>query len=314
MLLHIVYSLLAIIGLMLGANIVILYSQKISKKMNISEFFIGLTLFSVITSLPEIIAHIIASIDILKKPLISGTLSGIVLGTNIGSNIIQITLITGIVGLFGKLICDNKFLKRDYIFMLFSILLLFFFSLTGHFISRIEGFVLIIMYIIYVARLTKAERITTKRAGIAKELILILVGFVMLLFSANQILNESVLFSKYFGISGTFIGTMIIGVITALPELTTSIIALIKKSPHFSLGTLVGSNITNPLLAVGIGALISGYKVSSSLLYFDLPFWFLISFIGFFLFWYGKYLSKKQALVLISGYLLYAALNIAFFR
>ncbi len=313
MLLHIVYSLLAIIGLILGANIVILYSQRISKKMNISEFFIGLTLFSVITSLPEITAHVIASIDILKKPSLSGTLSGIVLGTNIGSNIIQITLITGIVGLFGKLVCDNKFLKRDYIFMLFSILLLLFFSLTGHFISRLEGLILITMYILYVAKLTKAERITARRVSITKELILILTGFVILLFSANQILNESVFFSEYFSISGTFIGTMIIGVITALPELTTSIIALVKKSPHFSLGTLVGSNITNPLLAVGIGALISGYKVSLSLLYFDLPFWFLISFIGFFLFWFGKYLSKKQALVLITSYVVYAVLNIVFF-
>lgn len=312
---------MGIIGLIFligGAEIVVFSAKRIAKKLGLSDFFVGLTLLSILTSLPEITEHVVASIDILNKPALAKVLAGVALGTNIGSNIVQITLIVGIVGLFGKLLCDDKFLKRDYLYMLFSIIILFLFSLTNKFISRIEGGVLIIMYLFYVLWLSKDEKLSLKfknkkRKSISSELVFSVVGFLVLLFGAQQILVQGVFFSEYFKISGTFIGTMIIGIATALPELATALVALKNKSSGLSLGTLIGSNITNPLFALGLGALISGYHVANSLLWFSLPFWFFISVIGFFLFWFGKYLSKKQALVLIAGYLVYAVINIKFF-
>ncbi len=303
----------ALFGLILGAEFVVHAAKKLAKRLGISEFFIGLTLLSVLTSLPEITEHIIASITILKYPLQMDVLSEIALGTNIGSNIIQITLITGIVGLFGKLICDSKFLKKDYMFMLAGIVLLWVFSLGG--INRYEGIILTLLYIGYIIFLSRSENAQEKiKTGkLSSEIFFIAMGFTLLIFCANYILKQAVWFSETYNISGSLIGTLIIGVATALPELTTAITALFSKSSRMSLGTLVGSNITNPMLAIGLGAMISGYSVSSPLFYFDIPFWFGISFLGLLLFWKGKYLNKYEAIILILSYFAYFILRLSLF-
>jgi len=319
LLVHFLFGFLALAGLLLGAELIISSAKRIAKRLGLSEFFVGLTLLSVLTSLPEIMQHIVASIDIIKGVASRALLSGIVVGTNIGSNIIQITLITGIVGLFGTLKCRDRFLRKDYFLMLLSILLLFFFSLTDSFINQLEGIILFALYMFYLAALSKEENFSYKVShDISKsrtlfDFLLMAVGFVAMYFGADHILKEAVYFSETYHLSGSLIGSLIIGVATALPELTTAVTALLKKSSGLSLGTLVGSNITNPTMALGLGAMISGYYISPQILWFDLPYWFIISFIGFFLFWKGKYLSKPQAVVLVVGYTAYVLLRLKLF-
>ncbi len=313
---HLIFGILAMAGLVFGAQIVIYGAKHIAIKLGLSEFFVGLTLLSILTSLPEMIEHIVASLDILRGGP-AGVLAGVAIGTNIGSNIIQITLITGLVGLIGTLVCDEDFIKKDYVFMLISILILFLFAFTGSHISRLEGGILFSMYLLYLYSLQRKEgikeKLKVKHNPLAWDFILIALGFIALLFSADHLLKEAVFFSQAYGIEGSLIGTLIIGVATSLPEFTTAMVALIKRSSGLSLGTLIGSNITNPLLALGLGAMISGYSVENSLLWFDLPFWFGISVVGYFLFLKGKHLSNKEALVLIFGYFLYVGLRLAIF-
>ncbi|RLE42927.1 hypothetical protein DRJ48_02360 [Candidatus Woesearchaeota archaeon] len=316
---HILLGVIALAGLLLGAELVIRGAKNIALRLGLSEFFVGLTLLSILTSLPEITEHVVASIDILKGIGPPATLAGVAIGTNVGSNIIQITLITGVVGLFGLLICNKRFLKIDYVFMLFAIMLLWGFAYTGMYISRVEGVTLFLLYMGYLFYQNRHEKIIekfslrSKKKGLLKECLLVAVGFVMLVYGANHILKQAVFFSETYNVSGSLIGTLIVGVATALPELTTSLTAVIKKSAGLSLGTLVGSNITNPLMALGLGAAISGYPIGNALVWFDIPFWFGISLLGFFLFWKGKYLSKPQAITLIIGYLVYLSLRLRLF-
>lgn len=309
-----VLLLIGLVGIWFGAGFVVVNSQKLAKIMGINETFIGLTVLSIGTSLPEIFTHIVTSLSNLKGI----ESSGISVGTNIGSNIIQITFIVGLVALFGRIHTTRKFLNKDYLIMLGSIFMLFLFSYSG-FISRVEGLILVAAYLVYLYFLAEKEELVGKieRKHSHKHTLLYLsligVGIAALLFFANIVVKNALTLTVVWNVSHTFIGTMVIGVSTALPELTTAIRAILKGSAGMSLGTLVGSNITNPLLALGIGAMISGYSISPGIIFFDLPFWFFVSLLPFFLLMRKKGIAKWGAVALIACYAIYVGAKLIFF-
>ena len=307
--LSVVILLVSLVGVLAGADLIVNGAVRIARSLNVSEAFIGLTVLSVGTSLPEIFTHIMSSIEVLRGQTAA---AGISIGTNVGSNVIQITLILGLVGIFSRLRSDHLTLRRDYVVMLGGILLLFLLGLNG-FIGRIEGVVLALLYIAYLIYLGKNEKVVEHNRYKTNYLwdgTILVIGFVLLLFCADLVVDEALLVASDLGVATTFIGTMIIGVATALPELTTSIMALVKRSADLSLGTLIGSNITNPMLALGIGAAISGYEISRSVLFFDIPFWFIVSLIGLAFFWKKMELRHWQAGVMVAFYGVFAFFQI----
>tara|TARA_B100000315_G_C14229404_1_gene430204 strand:- start:36 stop:641 length:606 start_codon:yes stop_codon:yes gene_type:complete len=197
--------------------------------------------------------------------------------------------------------------------MLASILFLFFMSLNN-FIGRLEGFSLVLMYIIFIVWLSKKERLIKKNS---KKLELIyfislIVGFAFLTISTKTVVNNAIALSQIWGVSESLIGALIIGTATALPEFTTALIAILRGSTSMSIGTLIGSNITNPLFALGIGAMISGYTIDASIIWYDLPFWFFVSLLVMLFFKRKNDLNKKEAITLIVFYITYAILRIKF--
>ncbi len=309
--LEIILFILGVLGIWFFAGLVVDAAQRIAKHFNISEEFIGLTILSIGTSLPEIFTHIIASIDILKGI----DASGLAVGTNIGSNIIQITFVLGFIALLTKVHSDKKILKRDYLVMLGSILLLFLLSLNST-ISRAEGIFITAAYIVYLIMIARKEKVIERnkfKTDLLRDSLFIIVGIVALLYSANLVVSNALKISSLWNLSGSFIGTVIVGVGTALPEMTVALRAILKGSTGISLGTLIGSNITNPMFALGIGAIISGYKISPVLLYFDLPFWFAVSLIALYFFWRKLKFEKKEAIVMIILYIIYVLVKLKFF-
>jgi len=127
---------------------------------------------------------------------------------------------------------------------------------------------------------------------------------------ATWVVKNTLFFADLWGIEQTFFGLVIIGVSTALPELTTALRGVMKGVKNMSLGVLIGSNITNPLLALGLGAAISGYTVSRTIQFFDIPFWFFISALALLFFHRDKKLSKWSATVLILAYICYVGYKI----
>lgn len=291
-------------------------SLRISKQLGISKLFIGLTIISIGTSLPEIFTHIASSLSILKGL----DASGVAVGTNIGSNIIQITLILGLVGLLAKVKSSKTIQKRDGLIMLGGIALLWLLGLNG-FISRLEGAVLAGLYIIYLFYLSRKEKnleelfefdksnshnklILSKQArhNIVVASGVLVAGIAVLLLTSKLVVDNALFLANFFGIAQTLIGTMVIGVSTALPELTTALMGIKRGAKNLSLGVLIGSNITNPMLALGIGAAISGYTMAKELLWVDLPFWFAISAIALLFFQKDHRLSKPASYILIISY------------
>jgi len=304
----------------LSAELIITAATKIAKHYNVSETFIGLTILSIGTSLPELGTHIAASIKILQ----GADVSGLAVATNIGSSTIQISAILAIIGLFMIIKTDKEFLRKNYMVSLYAIVLLFIFSLN-HLISRFEGFVLIVLYIIYIYYLAKAEHFTIKKndinnntkkekkeqkKDIVKNMILLIISFVILLTCSSFVVTAGEKLAAEWNVGDSLIGISLIGIGTALPELTTALAALKRKSSGMSLGVLVGSNITNPLFALGIGALISGYTINSTILWIDIPVWFTISFIVLLMMWDKLQLNKKDSIILLFLYFLYLAFRI----
>jgi cation:H+ antiporter len=309
---------LGVIGLWFGAGLTIEGARKVARHFKISQLFIGLTVLSIGTSLPEIFTHVASSIKIL-----SGIdASGVAVGTNIGSDIIQITLIMGILALFATVRSTKDMLKRDGMIMIGAIVLLWLFGLNG-ILSQLEGMILVILYITYLVILTRKEKNIKelisphhkaferkKKNHVLKHVSHVIIGIVMLSFASYWVVENTLFFAKIFGIEQTFLGLIVIGISTALPELTTAIRGIMKGVKTMSLGVLIGSNITNPMLAIGIGAAISGYTISNTILWFDIPFKLVMSVLVIALFWKKNKLTKWQAGFLIASYFAYVAYKI----
>lgn len=318
---EVILFILGLVGLWIGAHLAIDGSLKIAKELKISKLFIGLTIISIGTSLPEIFTHIASSIEILRGV----NASGVAIGTNIGSNIIQITFILGIIGLLATVRSSKKIQTRDGIVMLGGIALLFLLGLNGV-ISRLEGLLLSGLYLGYLYYLyTKEENLEElfNHKGHEKYMLSkkakhniwlasgsLVAGIAALVIAAELVVRNAIVIADAFGVTQTLIGTMIIGVSTALPEFTTALIGIRRGAKDISLGVLIGSNITNPMLALGIGAIIAPLTMPHVVQYFDLPFWFAISAVGLLFFQRGHKLDKWEAVTLILSYVAFAAYKV----
>jgi len=310
---EILFFLAGLIGIWFGAHMVVDHALVIAKQLKISKLFVGLTILSIGTSLPEIFTHITASL----KELSGMAASNIAIGTNIGSNIVQITLIIGILGLITKIKSSKSVQHRDGIIMLGSIVLLFLLGLDGV-ISRLDGALLFFLYIGYLIYLYTREaelseiiahhsKWTHKKfKNFAVHSAMILVGLGILQVAASKIVNITLNFSNTLGIEQSFFGLLIIGFATALPEFTTAVMGLLRKSESLSLGVLIGSNITNPMMALGLGAMITDNPISRGLITFDIPFWFIVSAGLLLIFQKNKKLTKAGAALMLGSYIAYA--------
>jgi len=309
---EIIYFILSLFGIFIGANITIDQAIIIAKKLKLSKLFIGLTILSIGTSLPEIFTHIFSSISEINGV----SASNVAIGTNIGSNIFQISFVIGIVSYFSKIKINKNIISRDFLFMLFSILLLIILGYNG-IISRLEGLILVSLYLFYLYKLYDIEEsskyIKSKnQKNIFIHIIYLFIGLTFLSISADTIVKYAVNLSKILSIEQSIIGVLIIGIATGLPELTTAIEGIRKKSKDMSLGVLIGSNITNPLMGVGIGALIVDNPISKTIINIHLISWLLISTILYLMIFNKKQISKRVGITMILLYFVFIVYKLNF--
>ena len=324
-----IIGLVAIVFLVFVADKVISKTIKLGKKLGISQIFLGLTVIAVGTSLPEIITCVVASLDIIRGNINPFIASGTILGTAIGSDIVQQSLIIGIVGLIAVLRLKpirvkKDFLKIDGVILIVAAFLLLLFALDGG-LTRVEGAVLFFGYILFLWFLwmrededihhnhRKVELDGKDRKGVFVDFLYIFGGILVVIFSAEYILRVVEFFVKSYNIGGSLIGIMIIGIATALPELTTSITAILRGASSISIGTLIGSNITNPMLALGLGAMISSYQVPRPVIAFDIPIKIVTSIILIGFLWRKHMFTKHEAITMITIYFVYMLVRLKYF-
>lgn len=303
-----------LLGLWFGSDVVVEAARNIARRIGISELIIGLTITSIGTSLPEISTNLAAGFS-----TASGTdASGIAVGNIIGSELSQITIILGIVGFIATLTTTKKSLRRDGIMMLMAFLIMYLVCSDGH-VNPDEGKILVLIYITYLGLLCIQEKVVGKFRGSREpkrktlwDAAKILVGAGIVIYAANILVYNGVILAEEMNISESLIG-LFVGLGTSLPELSVSIKALMKHAGSLSLGNLMGSNITDPLLSFGLGASVGGVNVSQTVLEFDFIYWGMATLIALLLLFNHLNLNRKESSILILLYVFFLYYRITFF-
>ena len=305
-------GLLLVVGLailVLSADWLIQASVKLSVLFKLTPLFIGLVVVAFGTSAPEAGVGIVAAIKNAKQ---------IALGNIVGSNISNVGLILGLCALVFPLKVNKNIFKRELPIMIFSVLLLYVLCFLGQGISRLDGAILIICFLLFCFisyrgakeffdfdevddfKFRKIFQRTNSRLFIFALALLSLIGIVI---GADLMVRGGVKLAGIFGISPWIIGITIFAIGTSLPELVASLTASFRKVPSISVGNIVGSNIFNILFVLGIVALIRPIEIEPSVLRFEFPILFIFS-ISLFIVMRTKYqITRKEGLVLFLGYL-----------
>ncbi len=301
MVLYLVWLSIGFLLLIEGANLLLNGSVELAKKHNISEIIIGLTIVAFGTSAPELSVSII------------GTLRGtgnIAVGDVLGSNILNIGLVLGITGLFLPISIKKQTLKFDLPVCILVTLILPLF-LIGNIFSRIEGLLylasfLFILFCWYKNRHAPIIEKAIKRKYSNRQIVLyIIIGIIGLALGGELTVRYAVRIARKLNIPETTIAITIIAVGTSLPELVTSLIAVTKKKADLSIGNIIGSNIFNLMLCLGLAGIVKPYTFNLSQNLFTISAAIYFPILLFFLVLLRKKLSRIESSFLLVSYVVY---------
>ena len=312
---------LALALLVTSADFFIKGAKGLAQRAGIPEVVIGLTIVSIGTSLPEILVTSTAAIDSVANP----DIADFAIGGIFGSILVQITLILGVVVLFRGMKIRPSWLKRDGLIMLFSLLLLSVFIYTGNDLTRIEGLILILLYSLYVSWLLlnrkeiredeligKSIEIETTGSNwsTAAYLVMITLGLSFAVFAAHHLVLVGSELAVSMNVPHSVVGTTISGLGTSLPELITSIIAIRKGHADIGIGNIIGSNIYNILMIMGVGAVLGGVMVGADV-YVDYAIMIIFS-LSLLIALKTGIIGRPMGIALTIGYIAY--LIVTFFK
>ena len=259
--------------LIYGADIIINQSEKIAIRFGISEYIIGATLIALGTSLPEMAASINASIHGKAELAVSNI---------IGSNIINITLVIGAVLLIAKRVNPHRdFFAKDSSWALFPVLILVVIALDNQ-ISRVSGFAMLMLMFAYILFLLNHSDDTNEIGvdsdskdsnsdfNLIKTLVLLLIGFITVIYGADYTISSASSIAKSFGVSEWIIGVILVAFGTSLPELIVSIMAAKAGKADMAIGNVIGSNMANISVALAGAAIANPIHLDFSKYTFDI--------------------------------------------
>tara|TARA_B100000524_G_scaffold88851_2_gene41545 strand:- start:7142 stop:8059 length:918 start_codon:yes stop_codon:yes gene_type:complete len=303
----VVFLLLGIVFLLIGGDLLVKSSAALAAKFSVSPFLIGITVVSFGTSAPELLVSLNAALQ--------GS-TGIAMGNVIGSNIANIALVLGLTILIRPINVDSKRYLFSWLIMLVASFMFYGFSIDG-IIDTIDGLFFISGLILFISLSIRYRHSSINEEEIEESIntrlipLYFVLGAAGLYFGSEFIVANSVIIAKYFGISEFVIGITIVALGTSLPELVTSVIAILKGQTSISIGNLIGSNIFNVFAVLGITSLVRPLGADTSLLSSDLPTMLGITLLlGLFLF-ISRKLRRIEGVLLISIYLIYIVFSIS---
>ena len=236
-----------------GADWFVDGASGIARKMGIPQLVVGLTIVAMGTSAPEAAVSITAA---LKDS------ADISIGNVVGSNILNILVILGVTSVITAVAIQKSTLKIEIPYMIFVSIILIVMGLTEECISRLEGailWLLFILYLTYLFLLAKKEKQEDESVtkSIGRLLIGLVIGGIVVVLGSHVTVNSATKIAEIIGMSERFIGLTIVALGTSLPELVTSVTAARKGNADIAIGNIVGSNIFNILFVIGTSALIT---------------------------------------------------------
>lgn len=289
-------------------------ASALAKKFNISDLAIGLTIVAFGTSAPELVVNTFASFQGHQD---------IVFGNVIGSNIFNLFATLGISGLIIPLVVQSSTVWKEIPISFFAIVALFVFANDFRnpetaVLSRIDGgllllFFLVFLYYVYKQMKTEPEtfNLETKQYSTLKIWSLIVIGLTGLVIGGRIVVDNAVTIATALGMSEKLVGLTIVAAGTSLPELATSVIAAMRKKVDIAVGNIIGSNIFNFFLILGVSSIVNPIPYAGS---FNLDLYLVA---GGTLFVFAamfisrrKVLDRWEAALLFIGYLGYMGYSI----
>ena len=305
------YSIMIVIGfvlLVLGAELLVRGSSNIASKFHIPEMLIGLTIVALGTSAPELIITVTSAF--------SGN-TDLIIGNAIGSNLCNLLFILGLMAIIRPVLIDEDAKKIHIPIAFLSVLVILFIEISHissnpSFIGRVDGIILVILFLAYftypifseIKDIRKAYKEnkneeSTKNIKIFVQIIFIIIGIVLLKFGGDFVVDYSTEIAQSLGISERVIGLTIVAIGTAMPELITSIIAVIRKDTDLAVGNLVGSCVLNLLLILGVGAIITPLEFSN-----EFTQNLILLAISTLILWIFNFIGKKNTITRFKGFIL----------
>ncbi|MDD2679571.1 MAG: calcium/sodium antiporter [Candidatus Omnitrophica bacterium] len=244
-----------------GAHWLVEGGSSLAKSLGVSDFFIGLTVVAFGTSLPEMFIDITAAVR--------GN-TGLVIGNIIGANVVNILFVLGVAAVIFPLQIRHGIVWKEIPFTLIAALAVLLLGndkliegVSYPRLSRIDGFILLSFFVVYLYYLVNISRsgpqlqtLEGKELDTGKSATRIIIGLFALFIGSRLVVAAAVFIAKKMHISETLIGLTVVAIGSTLPELTASVIAAFKKHSDLALGNIVGSNIVNIFLVLGICSVI----------------------------------------------------------
>ena len=257
---------ISLVGIVYGADFLVAGAVSIAKKYKVSDFVIGAAIVGVGTSMPELVVSFLGAI---------GGNADVAIGNVVGSNIFNVLGILGLTAMFFPIAIDKANMKFEiplciFVSLLVTVLALNFFNGSAATISRIDGLVLLTCFILFMWYSFYRDRKNTVSGTAVQQnearpeeeeqsplwlaIVKVVGGLAILITSCDFFVDNAVLIAKSFGVNDAFISLTLIACGTSLPELAASVVAAVKKNTQMALGNIVGSNIFNITLILGLSS------------------------------------------------------------
>jgi|ASRL01.1.fsa_nt_gi cation:H+ antiporter len=303
---------LLIIGFLLlikGADFFVDGAASIARRFNISTMVIGLTLVAFGTSAPELAVSINAAID---------QSNGLVFGNVIGSNILNILFVLGISAAITPIGIRLKTILKEMPFAIIATVAVLIMALdfsidqTPNIISRVDGILLLILFAIYFYSMIEIivlgkengtfEEIT--EMPLPRSILLTFIGMGAIIWGSDLTVTGAVGIARAFGLSEVIIGLTIVAIGTSLPELITSVVAARKGENDIAVGNIIGSNIFNLLLVLGVSSVINPIVIDQSSI-LDLSILTLAMIVILPIMYTGKKITRPEGIFMTLAYIAY---------
>ncbi len=289
-----------------GADFFVEGSSSIAKMFRVPSMIIGMTIVAMGTSLPECSVSVSASISNNNALAVSNA---------VGSNIFNLMVVCGFCALFAPLAVQEKTLKQEFPFSVATALLLMGFGYFGMSVSRMEGMMLLVVFVFFLLwMIHSAKKARDKGEAAGEEDVVVLPfwksgifiagGAMAIALGGDIVVNSASDIAASFGLSQNLIGLTIVALGTSLPELVTSIVAARKNELDMALGNVIGSNIFNILFVLGVAAAISPIEfIMENVI--DIVILTAMSFLVWIFAWTNKKIRRMEGLVMLAVYLGY---------
>ncbi|MBQ6538517.1 MAG: calcium/sodium antiporter [Eubacterium sp.] len=318
LILNLVILLVGFVALIKGADIFVDGSADVARKFKVPGVIIGLTIVAMGTSAPELAVSVSAGLSGSNQIAVSNV---------VGSNIFNLIVVLGVCALLKPLPVDTRIKKRDFpISLIATVALAFMAALyiifgprpdmsdtmaTAGIISRIGGIILMIGFVAYMlytikyAKNNKTEEDdSANTSSLLKDIVFIVLGAAMIVAGGDGVVSSAKNLAMMWGMSETLVGLTIVAIGTSLPELVTSIVASVKGENGMAIGNVVGSNIFNLLLILGVSSTIRPIPVTVAS-FFDLSMLLGVSIVAFIFVCTGKKITRIEGGIMVLMYIAY---------